>query len=189
MSMINIKLNPDLTVRPVIFSTGMASKLWQGLKTETRRLSTSPLRRVKPGDLLYVRESIVAPTADHQPVLYLADDATVAATYRCTPSIHMKRIYSRMTLLVEDVSVHPIRAITEASCEAEGAERALRPQYNSAPDYMKAGGQANYRNGFRELWNSLHNKEGETWLDNPEVVAIRFQVIRENVDTLLGEAR
>lgn len=39
---------------------------------------------------------------------------------------------------------------------------------------------------FLDLWDSLHGKKpGEAWADNPEVIAISFEVIQQNVDEVV----
>lgn len=35
---------------------------------------------------------------------------------------------------------------------------------------------------FENLWRSLHFNPGETWRENPDVVAISFRVVRGNID-------
>jgi hypothetical protein len=135
--------------RPIIFSATMVRALLAGRKTQTRRLATSPLRRVEVGDRLYVRESMYLWSAGHDAeVTFAADDvrfqtgpntgeipdASLAAYFRMVdqsrdkgkrisrPSIHMPRWASRLTLIVEGVKVEQLQSISEDDCIAEGAK-------------------------------------------------------------------
>jgi hypothetical protein len=181
-----------MTIRPIIFSAPMVCALLAGRKTQTRRLASSPLARTEPGDLLYVREAWAChwSTDNQRPseidpelwsVRYLADDtirpaardggsALLEQCKRGRPSIHMPRWCSRITLEVHAVTTEPLRAISEADAMAEGVQ-------------LK-GVWASYRDAFGSLWGVLHDKEGERWGDNPEVVALTFSVLPYNVDKL-----
>jgi len=161
-----------------------------------------------PGDRLYVREAWACHWAtDNQPprdidpyvwtVRYLADDTlrpatkdgSVATPDQCRkgrPSIFMPRWASRLTLLVSDVRVERVASISSADAEAEGVER-----------HDIARGWRNYRQpkcfvgapetSCETLWDSLHDKPGERWADNPWVVAVTFAVVRENIDRIRKE--
>ena len=37
-----------------------------------------------------------------------------------------------------------------------------------------------HRTGFVRIWNELHGDK--SWLDNPEVVAVSFRVVKANID-------
>lgn len=87
------------------------------------------------------------------------------------PSIHMPRWASRLTLTVTAVRVERLHSISEEDAMAEGAEPVLVP-----PD----GGSSPHKEGFRDLWNSLHGPEA--WNANPEVVCISFRCERRNID-------
>jgi hypothetical protein len=190
----------------VIFSPAMVSALRADRKTQTRRLSTSPLRRVEPGDRLWVRETFGLWSAGHDCELTFADsssrqtgpntgeipdaslegyfkmvDRSVKAEKRINiPAIHMPRWASRITLIVDWVRVEPLQAISGADAVAEGIERELGGwrTYDQGPPAFGP------RESYASLWASLHTKEGQRWADNPQVVAIAFRVIKENIDRI-----
>jgi hypothetical protein len=139
-----------MTDRPIIFSGAMVRALLDGRKTQTRRLATSPLRRVERGDRLYVRESIYFWSAAHDCEITFAangstrqtgpntgeiPDAALSGYFRMVdqsreararisrPSIHMPRWASRLTLIVEDVRLQRLTAIGGHDARCEGMER------------------------------------------------------------------
>ena len=161
-----------MTIRPIIFSAEMVRALLDGRKTQTRRLATSPLRRCEPGDLLYVRETW---RPNH------SGDRSRGAQYRADkpanwrdqtvfkPSIHMPRWASRLTLRVTDVRFQRVTEIDGIDALAEGITR--------------VPGRAPWR-VFCTLWDSLHDRPGERFFDNPQIVALTFEVIHGNVDEI-----
>jgi hypothetical protein len=183
--------------RGIMFSAAMVQALLAGRKTQTRRLGTSPLRKCQVGDRLWVREThAYVGTVDPGWLLYRATyDADCArhgfdqpcppeSDVRWTPSILMRRTASRLTLLVSDVRVQRLQAISDHDAMAEGIERAGLP-LSGWRDY-----QGRYtcalsgRESFASLWDSLHDKPGERWQDNPELVALTFTVCHGNIDQI-----
>lgn len=209
----------------------MVRALLAGRKTQTRRLATSPLRRVEVGDRLWVKETWQAGSSDDGPcVAFRADDgrwypeftgpdegagpsfdydahpaqawkhgfwiADVEARGPWSSPLHMPRWASRLTLVVEDVRVEPLQAISEDDaynegicCALEESDRALgKPSWGDLPRHDRRllveqtfGGAAR---AFNWLWDSLHDKPGQRWEDNPDVVALTFRVIRANIDRI-----
>lgn len=159
-----------MTDVPIIFSAPMVRALLEGRKTMTRRLgwSKSSIKRatlgltrsawcnVKPGDRLWVRENIIRREA------YI-DYASDGISGKITPSIHMPRTASRLTLIVERVKIERLHAITIEDVLAEGV-----------PATAPIG-------AFAELWDRLHG--AGAWFANPEVVALSFRVLPANIDT------
>ena len=145
--------------------------------------------RYVPGDRLYVREAWLTwgifddlkPSllTGNEGITYLAD-ATHSEPLpgRRRASMHMPRWASRLTLIVEDVRVERLQAISEADAVAEGM---------SEPSLRQLGGdlaQAAWseRQVFQRLWNHLHG--AESWDANPWVVALTFSVQHGNIDRL-----
>ncbi len=213
-----------MTDRPIIFSAPMVRALLAGIKTQTRRLATSPLRRCEVGDRLWVREAWrIAPDAcegwnpnDNRPSGWIdyraGGDAKLSApsfshlldafglkvdvdwdfvpdTWR--PSLFMPRWASRLTLTVEAVRIEPLQAMegqhpAESDAIAEGV-RAIHHgdgdyYYHAFRDEPHPKNWIDPADAYRELWESLHDKPGQHWEDNPEIVALTFRCEQRNID-------
>jgi len=97
------------------------------------------------------------------------------------PSIHMSRWASRLTLIVTEVRRQPLQEITTHDATAEGIERA-DGNWRCYDDRQSHA--LTPRESFCSLWESLHDKPGERWSDNPEIVALTFTVTAENIDRM-----
>lgn len=115
---------------------------------------------------------------------------------RYRPSIHMPRWASRLTLTVTDVRTQRVQEISEEDAKAEGLYfRSWEVESGDDMEYCEGWSSDRFhafkhsvgetaREGFEDLWNSLHTKDGERWDDNPAIVALTFSVRRENIDRL-----
>lgn len=172
-----------MTDRPIIFSGPMVRALLEGKKTQTRRLATSPLRKCMPGDRLYVRETHYVENAGYrdgsdQRIIYRA--STPDAPNSWTPSIHMPRWASRLTLIVEEVRFQHLTGVRDEDAFAEGVKlgadgsywvRGLHPFTTAARTPTLA---------FARLWDHIHG--AGAWDANPYVVALTFRVEHRNID-------
>lgn len=184
---------------PIILSAPMVRALLDGRKTQTRRLASSPLAKVRPGDWLWVREcgnwskarGLDGSTANF--LCYAADAHPLPFGFfggKKRPSIHMPRWASRITLAVEGVRFQQLQDISEADAAAEGGVEDLADEFSvwhvpgaGLPRHLSTG-----RDCFALLWDRLHgSKPGEAWADNPAVVALTFRVHRANIDALQME--
>ena len=188
------------------FSPAMAAALWAGRKTQTRRLATSPLRNLIVGDRIVAREHwktianlddtrpTMFPEPRDHPVLYLADEKRTRTGNserfdhwgKDRRGMHMLASDSRMTLVVTEIRFQRLQDISEADCVVEGARVKGYVSFRRASSLdgvMVHTDQehvyATPRCWYRELWGSLHTKDGERWDDNPEVVAVSFEVERK----------
>ena len=135
----------------------------------------------RPGDRLWVRESAyIAPPGFAAPdvgsavdeqgrrrvVGYAAsmdaESVRCAGDYgvKCTPSIHMPRWASRITLEVTDVRVQRLDAITEEEAIAEGVE-------------ARGSGTMAHHAALRLLWCEIYGHA--SWDANPFVWAVTFR--------------
>lgn len=163
------------------------------------RVVTRQEIRYAIGDRLWVRESALYWIWNKGPdqgkrdkvAAYAADGYQFEAGEKWTPSIHMERRFSRLTLIVTGVKVERLQAITDADAEAEG----IVEDDGSEPDiwYVPGAARADWKIQmssrpapvFRSLWIALHG--ADAWNANPFVVAISFRVIKANIDA--AEAR
>jgi len=97
-----------------------------------------------------------------------------AGSIRWRPSIHMPRWASRITLEITDVRVERVQDISDGDAKAEvvddGAPRGGLACYGPEPDPYGP-----VRNAFADLWDSLHPRADEDWIDNPWVWVITFK--------------
>lgn len=147
----------------------------------------------QPGDLLWVRESITirdkakgglhfhepqyrADFTDPYGLCFTTDDGPrYVEQLRWTPSIHMPRAASRLTLCITEVRVERLQDIAVEDAEDEGCK---------APhERVIAMGCAASPTLFFELWDSINGVGAAA--ANPWVFALTFEVIKANVDTVL----
>lgn len=93
--------------------------------------------------------------------------ATSESTGPWTPSIHIPRWASRITLEVTDVRVQRVQEIEIEDIFCEGL-----------PEEWDAG-VSQYWEWFAELWNRINEKRGYGWDVNPWVWAISFRPVDE----------
>jgi hypothetical protein len=142
-----------------------------------------------PGDRLWVREtfcvgyptgephhwSAIKPTSElHQAerrAFYRADgeDPKDGPQRHWTPSIHMPRWASRITLEVTGVRVERLQTITEADARAEGVER-TDELTGTADDILSL------RHAYSLLWEQING--AGSWESNPFVWCISFSVVK-----------
>lgn len=207
---------------PIIFSGPMVRALLDGRKIQTRRLAwrevaatkphdfmdadskcwvRSAWQKVKPGDRLWVRETLsigegyIDYATDGEECSDLATDAACALFDRYkyaddriggrdVPSIHMPRWASRITLTVTATKIEPIQCITERDSRAEGILCYDATESDNAEYAYEQGGMifATAAEAYEALWRALHGSD--SWKASPEVVALTFGVHKVNIDAL-----
>ncbi len=199
---------------PIIFSGPMVRALLDGRKTMTRRLAwtfrdvsdnhtklPSPWQRVQPGDRLWVRENFGH--CDRGRTIYRADDIAKLARERewvswpkWTPSIHMPRRASRLTLTVTGTKTEALQDMPPDDAIAEGMKGITKdgklvkyglPDRDGLPGTDDDGWpwhewRISPVDAFEKLWRSLHGDEA--WTVNPQVVALTFTVHKSNIDDM-----
>jgi len=84
-----------------------------------------------------------------------------------SPSIHMPRWASRITLEIVSVRVERVQEISETDAGAEGVD------WYSIEN--KIDGIERCQQAFIKLWNSINAKRGFGWDENPHVRVIEFK--------------
>lgn len=185
---------------PVMFTPENVLLMLADLKWETRRLASSPLAKREPGELLWVRERTMVegvrrgPRGEAVSLSYAASPLTMISL-PIPPRLNRSAIVpgkylsmgcfreaSRLTLRVTAKRLQRLQDITEEDACAEGMPE---PYLGDAdPPWEEQAIMVSRRRQYRNLWNSLHDKPGQRWPDNPEVVALTFHVIRGNIDKI-----
>lgn len=128
------------------------------------------------GDRIWVRETWAEAVAgapdlklyranypEHVPTHY--ENVPPADEIRWTPSIHMPRWASRLTLEITGVRVEQLRDLSEDDAKSEGI---TPPSGGVLPGWE-------YRINFRDLWMSIYG--ADNWEANPWVWVIEFKVV------------
>lgn len=92
--------------------------------------------------------------------------------------LHMPRWASRISLLVINVRLERLQAITEEDAKAEG----VRPFFERFPEIGRdqritsgeLARQGEYRASYAVLWDEINADRGATWKSNPFVWAVSF---------------
>lgn len=132
------------------------------------------------GDRLWVRETFAGHYLDDDQIQDIKDGrckAKCLCEYRAdygddaecadgwTPSIHMPRWASRITLEITAVRVERLNDISEEDAKAEGV---------APSQHIITPPEALYRVGFLKLWQSIYGEE--SWSANPWVWVIEFRL-------------
>ncbi len=174
--------------RPILMSAPMVRALLNGTKTQTRRVAMHTVCGVRvarlafdpapdvracpygaPGDLLWVRETHYVESSGYvdgsgRRILYRADGE---APTTWTPSIHMPRWASRLTLRITDVRVERLQEISADDCRAEGHPTDW--SRSPAPEVHDDAA----RDWYRDLWDSINGSGA--WDANPWVWVVEFE--------------
>lgn len=131
----------------------------------------------QPGDRLWVRETfvkIIGQTAGWIETDYFATykhgdrlGDSMGVKKKWTPSIHMPRDASRITLEIVNVRVERLQSISESDAVAEGWTR--RPEVSDDPDVHTDAA----RDWYMDLWESINGPD--SWSVNPWVWVVEFR--------------
>lgn len=139
------------------------------------------------GDRLWVRETFgfeirSVGGSPHEQLVYRASKPDAVRFYDCngkpspmkwTPSLHMRRKYSRITLEIIGVRVERLNSMTEQDAIAEGCSGG----HNSIPGYHYS---ATPHEHFHHVWQSIYGEE--SWQANPWVWVIEFKRVDYTAD-------
>jgi hypothetical protein len=184
-----------------VVRNGREVALWPPLgSTPEHYFTLSGWEKVKPGDRLWVRESVqlrsVGP-GNEVGITYVADGDTpnvhfynlnghtMSPVYK-TPPIHMLRAVSRLTLIVTATKIEPLKSLSAADAVAEGVQGDEEGGYFIPIGHGDWIGSFGPRAVFADLWERLHGVG--SWKNNPEVVAISFRVVKANIDNMAEAA-
>ena len=140
----------------------------------------------QPGDRLWVRETFARIDGQTRPWIetdykatYTHGDRlgdTLGIKKRWTPSIHMPRHASRITLEVTGVRVERLQEISIEDAKAEGAWGPDDSIVQKVADYFGTDiFSANPRKAFQMLWESINGPD--SWAANPWVWVVEFKRI------------
>ena len=137
----------------------------------------------QPGDRLWVRETFIHEPAEYDLALssrpyreastvYRADTNRDLGWAKWSPSIHMPRNLSRITLEVVSVRVERLQDISEEDAISEGMEIKQEARIAAYVAQDSPG-----RMEFWDFWKSIHGPD--SWAENPWVWAVEFRRLED----------
>lgn len=138
-------------------------------------------RKAQPGDRLWVRETFAKIDGQTRP--WIETDYRATYTHgdrlgdrlgirkKWTPSIHMPRAASRITIEVIAMRVERLQAISETDAIAEGVERSEAEVTLAAQRFLIR--QSIHVDRYARLWDSING--AGSWDANPWVWVIEFR--------------
>lgn len=158
--------------RPITFNAPMVRALFDGRKTQTRRIMKSQPRRManvfQDGEYWY-EEAKIGPGSDCIIFDCVEPGYAVGDRLWVQEEKQMPRWASRLTLIVTDVRVQRLHEISAWDALCEGVRKEVH-------------GGACFIEGFQNLWSSIYGPDA--WDANPWVVALTFDVVRKNIDEM-----
>lgn len=184
--------------KPIIFSAPMVQAILEGRKTQTRRVVK---QRGTPGEILWVKETfkfnpggpiydaagVIMDSMDDE-LIYRADSPNLVTKW--TPSIHMPRWASRITLGVTGIRMERLQDISDEDAMAEGLKRMTKdgvldkygiPDADGMPGTDDMGWpwtkwDASPVTAYKKLWEKIHGPG--SWDKNPLVWVIEFESVK-----------
>ena len=162
-----LRPNKLLDVLPLNDKSGWIGLLERGTETVEPKGQTFRCKYGLVGDGLWVRETHYVWKAGNvdgsgRHIAYRATDPGSPCSW--TPSIHMPRWASRITLKITDVRCQRLQDISEADAIAEGCPAVSLHDLDCASTPPSEH--------YRKLWNSINGKG--SWDTNPWVWALSF---------------
>jgi len=140
----------------------------------------------KPGDLLYVRETW-SPKRHNFPTGFPYEYKATAEKdgnpidEPWKPSIHMPKEAARIWIRVKGVRVERVQDISESDAVMEGCRDSDLVTYKADPvpvisaELTQAAGTV--KESFRHLCDSINQKRGFGWEENPWVWVVEFETV------------
>lgn len=190
--------------RPILFNSQMVQAIFEGRKTQTRRVAKCFGDLDKPimfddgswnaigtqcgmmtqvacpygkvGDRLWVRETFHL--AGFGMVDYKADNINIRPA-KWKPSIFMPKWASRITLEITNIRVERLNDISENDAKAEGIECWMDFGDEVYKDYLGRHHALNTPQfAFKSLWESINGFD--SWQNNPWVWVVEFKRIEND---------
>lgn len=167
------ELDPKRKLR---FVPPMAQIIWQGKKTQTRRIlelgggapTVEECEYGKEGDLLWIQETHGFDVINGDIVLYKGEHPEANVSW--FPARRMTLTQARSAIRISKIRVMQLQDISDADIVAEGASLILGSG-ELASTNMEA--KMSDREAFRAFWDRAY--DFGNWEDNPWVCAISFQ--------------